>query len=370
MFTVKSMKLIILFTSCFLFMTACFPSGSQNLSAEDDEKIAQDISDIVSENEHLSVDAELSDVPADVPTINVSVMEWDEDKLHELFLTERDYLEHYEPPSDYFSDSSYDVYMDEEKENPEAYWLVYEAGRITSEVREKFTEYGYGTLATALGSKDFGGYYTADSIGLFSKSDAINRADALLTELGIESRGEPQIFAITADKANTYFLQYNEGEYKEWTADDEIYVLSYPLEYEGINVTMNSSADLNAGGHGSYFVGTRIDLIVTKDEIISLRGSNLFSSEYEAGENIKINCTSQNALKIAAEYYDGIILEDSDIKITNCELVYVPYEQIDEKHFTLIPMWKIDTVMDSKDSSLNSCFYLFIDAQTGNRIVW
>lgn len=94
MFTCESKRLTVLAISCSLLLTACFPSGGQALSTEENSVLSQQIEEIVSNNEHLEVEAELNENVETVPKINVKIMEWDEEKLKETFLKEKTNLIH------------------------------------------------------------------------------------------------------------------------------------------------------------------------------------------------------------------------------------------------------------------------------------
>ncbi len=346
-------------------LSGCFPSGEASLPDNDTGYVSPEISNLISENVSLS-----ENIPFEVPKINVKVMEWDTAVLNEMFLKEKDYLNHYEYPSDDFSNVNYHAYMDE-RENGDAYWLVYDHGRLTSEVRAKLGQYGYGTLMSSLETFDFGEYFDDEDVELFSKSDAVDRASNTLKKLGIANYAEPNVYALTADKANKFLQAEYGNEYKKWTADDEIYILEYPQEYEGIPVTANFAAGGESGGHGSFFIGSHVAVIVTKNEVLSINGKNLFSSEYNTGEKVSLNCSSEKAVKTAAEYYNNLAFPGVDIKITDCKLVYVPFDRINEKEFTLIPMWMATAVLNYNDGRLISpCDYLFINAQTGEIPIW
>lgn len=360
----KLLKSVILFTSCLFFLSACYPTGEQLPSTGDDNSISEQIGAIASGNEHLEIDALPSEYKTELPKINVKVMEWDSDKINEAFLSQKPGLEHNEYPCDFFSNENYHVYKEEDK-----YWLVYEPGRLDSEYRKSV--YGYGTMQAAMESYRFEDLFTEDSINSLEKDKAVNECIELLNKVGITNYSEPRIYAITADKANEYWKWMDYDEYEEWTVDNEIYFVWFPIEYNGIPVTDYYSRNIAIGGQGGYFVGSHISFVVTKEKVFSMMSSNIFSPEYELGENVKIKCSADNALKFAAEYYDGIVLGDQDIKINDCELVYVPYEQHDEKNFTLVPMWKINISVYSDSSVLMGVRdVLFIDAQTGNIIIW
>lgn len=369
MLNCKRIKMAVLLEICSLLLSACYPTGEQTLSVDDNNLIVKQIEDIVSGNEHLKIDVDIPKNIIEIPEINVKVMEWNDAKLYKIFLASRSNLTYYEYPSDYFEGENYQLYDDESSN--EAYRLIVQSGFLSSQIRREFSKYGYGTMLSALGTYCFENYFTEEDIDLFSKEDAIKRCISFLKEVDITNYAPPEIYAITANKANKYWEEKNYTEYEEWTSENEIYILRFPIEYNGISVTTTCSSSRDIGGHGGYFVGSYIDFIITEDEIIYMDSFAIFSPEYEIGEYVTINCSAENALKIAAEHYDSIIFGDNDIKILRCELVYVPYEQHDEKNFTLIPMWRIDaSIYRENTDTLGLCDYLFIDAQTGNLVIW
>ncbi len=368
----KAKKNFILAAVMMFALTGCYPTGEKPRSdadGTDNSKLSEQISSIVSENEHLTVDiTPTENTPTELPKLDVSVMEWDTQKIDEVFLQQYDNLEHSEYPCDFFTNENYHLY---DGTDEKAYRLVYEPGRLSSSERERFGVYGYGTMASALGTYCFSEFFDDDEIDLFPKSEAIARVKEQLASLGITNLSEPSIYPITADKANEYFAAMDYDEYEKWTNDDEIYILRFPIEYNGIPVTTDASFDMVAGGHGSYFIGSHITAIVSKDKILSLECEDLFSPKYSVGETVSIRCSAQEALKTATEHYNNITLGDSDIALENPELVYVPFEQHDEKNFTLVPMWKIDASFRKADEKLmGKCSFLFIEVENGNIVIW
>lgn len=360
-----------------LALTGCYPTGENPQLVADNnenpEKVLEQISNIASENEHLNIDSSpLESYPQELPEINVSVMEWDTKTLDELFISRYENIEHTEYPCDFFTNENYHLY---DSTDESAYRLVYEPGRLSSSKREKLAVYGYGTMAGALDTYCFSDFFDDDHIDNLSESQAVDMVRTQLVSLGMTNLSEPSIYSITADKANEYF-EYHKFrgygyEYLEWSCDDEVYIIRFPLEYDGIPLTTDASFDMVAGGHGSYFVGSRITAIVTKDEVLSLDCGNIFSPTYSIGESVAINCSAQNALKTAVEYYDSTILGNSDIEIKTPELVYVPFEQHDEKNFTLVPMWKIDASIKSNDEDIMGKYnFLFVEVENGNLVIW
>ncbi len=369
----KSKKNLILAAVMMFALTGCYPTGEKPHSDADgtdnSKQLSEQISGIVSGNEHLTINTSTAEnTPAELPKLDVSVMEWDTQKIDEIFLQKYDNLEHSEYPCDFFTGENYQFYKSTDEK---AYCLVYEPGRLSSEEREKFAVYGYGTMASALETYCFSEFFNDGDIDLFPRSEAVEKVKEQLASLGITNLSEPSIYPITADKANEYFAAEDYDEYEKWTSDDEIYILRFPIEYNGIPVTTDASFDRVAGGHGGYFVGSQITAIVSKDKILSLECEDLFSPKYSVGETVPIRCSAQEALKTAAEHYNNITLGDSDIALENPELVYVPYEQHDEKNFTLVPMWKIDASFKKADEKLmGKNNFLFIEVENGNIVIW
>lgn len=362
MFTCESKRLTVLAISCSLLLTACFPSGGQALSTEENSVLSQQIEEIVSNNEHLEVEAELNENVETVPKINVKIMEWDEEKLKETFLKEKTNLIHEEHPSNSFPNDSHHLYTEEDQ-----YWFAYEPGELLSADRQNV--FGYGRLQSYLSVRRFEDFFTDDSIEFLSRNEAVNRCTSLLTEVGITNYGEPKVYAITADRANEFWkTEDDDNEYDDWTIEDEIYLLRFPIEYNNIPITTDSKFGGSKFGNNKQIGSTLIDFIVTAEKIYSMNCQCVYSPKCEIVENVKINCSAENALKIAAQHYDSVELGDQTIKILSCKLVYVRDEINEDKNCTLIPLWKIDAASYDNEALMGSPDSLFIDVSTGNII--
>lgn len=304
----------------------------------------------------------------EIPMLKAKVKEWDVDRINELFIEPRTDLVHTEYPGSFPFNDSYDVYLGDE--SGDAYWLVYENGRLLAETRRDFDKYGYGTLASGLHVYSFGEYYNDNEIGLFPKEDAVSRTNELLDKLGIKGYSEPEVYAITADKANADLSgEWNDKNgishsYEKWTADDEVYILRYSLEYNNIPLTNNFQSDI-----GGVLVGSDITAIVTKDEILSLDAFNILSDEYEVGESINVKCTREQAIEMADKYFKAtnpsFENDDSDVKLLGCEIVYMPINMDAEGCCTLVPMWKVDISYYSEYSFMRGYDCVFINVSTG-----
>lgn len=328
-----------------------------------------------SSSETSSGKSQNNEIAAELPKLSVKIKEWDEDKINELFIEPRTDLVHKEYPSDFVFNDSYDVYLGEEGEGKDAYWLVYENGRLLSETRRDFRKYGYGTLAAHWGVYSFGEYFDDSEIALFPKEDAISRTNALLDELGIKNYTEPDVYAITADKANALLdkeWKNKDGSshyYEKWTADNEVYILSYSLEYNGVPLTTDYPGSYSVVGEvedeiGWVYSGSHILAIVTKDEIISLEAFCILSDEYEVGESIAVKCTEEQALQAAMKHLDG---KYEAVRILDSKIAYIPVETVTDGKgsITLVPMWKIDVSAYNEYSPMRSYETVFINVSTG-----
>ena len=357
-----------------IVLAGCYPSGGELLSNEDNGAISEQIEDIVSGNENLDVDVTLAENALEVPEINVKVMEWDEEKIKSIFLEGKDNLEHEEHKSEPFPNDTLHLYTEEDN-----YWLSYEPTYLSS-TNSSSGVFGYNTLEANLNLLRLEDIFTDNEISVLSKDEAAKRCTDLLEKLGITNYSEPTVWAVKVDKANKYWKEdgYDKSTNKDGTSsfeywsspDDEIYLMRFPLKYNDIPVTVTRQSNRENYGDAAMFAGTYADFVVTKDDIFSLNAINIFSPEYEPGEKVKINCSAENAVKIAAEHYGSLGTDGMNYKVFNCKLVYVPHEQYNEKNFTLVPMWEIEAAHYMDDDIIGVRENLFIDAQNGNVIIW
>ena len=347
----------------------------------------------------LSENAQASDAKTrQVPTVKVKAKKWDEEKLKDMFIGSNDGFDLTVNNSDMFEGNNFYVY-DGVKENGKEFWLVYETGRLTAEYRNNSK--GQLSIATTLGVYDFGEFFGDKDLTLFTREDAKNMVSPVFAELGITNAGEPEIHAFSAENANKYLAQDRyvakgddkEYTYPEWSVEDEIYVLRYPLMYDDLPLSTVSPSTGMLDNKWAVYAGSYIDVIVTKDGILSIDGFQLLSPEYEEAEEVAITCDYESALKKGNEYFtdwteefnDTGYMGHYDYEIESCQLVYVPMFSDEDyaKHFsadagitftedvdfTLVPMWRVDASIIHLEESFEGrrgVQSVFIDPQTGN----
>lgn len=336
-------------------------------------------------------------VVTQVPAIKVKVKKWDEEKLKALFISPEDSFEYTERPAQMFNEGRRCLYDGVKGTDKEEFWLGYETGNLTAEYQSNMK--GHLHLASALKVYDYGDYFGDKDLSLFTREDAKNMVSPILAQLGITNAGEPEIHAFTAENANEYLAKDGYGAkgdleftYPTWSKEDEMYILTYPLVYDGLPLTTESLSKGELDGKFIPYSGSYIEAVVTKDKILSIRGFNVFSSDYEKGESVTVKCDYESALEKGKDYYKNYTEEFNntgymgtyDYQIESCQLVYTPYFDDDEYaelytekeglaitedyEFTLIPVWKVDATLGHSENYLsyqrkNEC--IFINAQTG-----
>ena len=347
----------------------------------------------------LSENAQTSDAKTrQVSTVKVKAKKWDEEKLKSMFIAQGDSFDLRVNNSDMFNGNNFYVY-DGVKENGKEFWLVYETGRLTAEYRDNSK--GQLSIATTLGVYDFGEFFGDKDLTLFTREDAKNMVSPVFAELGITNAGEPEIHAFSAENANKYLAQDRyvakgddkEYTYPEWSVEDEIYVLRYPMMYDDLPLSTVSPSTGMFGNKRAVYAGSYIDVIVSKDGILSIDVDSLLSPEYEETEEVAISFDYESALKKGNEYFtdwteefnDTGYMGHYDYEIGSCQLVYVPAFSNEDyaKYFspdaeiaftedmdlTLVPMWRVDaSIIHSEESfeGRRGVQSVFIDPQTGD----
>lgn len=301
---------------------------------------------------------------------------WFEDGLPEqLLLNGVDHILYERRVNEYFPDKEQPIYI-----RPEDNLLLmgYNGNGGGDIYFNRYDDHLYGTLRSYFDVYDVAGEtFTDKTLNGFTPEDAISRATALLEQLGITNLGTPEVWAVKADKANEVLgrtkWENKDGtpqEWKQWTEDDEVYYLTFPVEFNGIPVAFTGSMSGGGTHYGLdseyYTAGTSIQVTVTKDSIVQVQGYPLPSADAETVGTVDINVSAQQALDILIENHSA---EDfpSALNLNECSFVYVMTNRDFEKgEFILRPMWRFEMSYEheySTDGSVRMTEY--VDAETG-----
>ncbi|MBD5129881.1 MAG: hypothetical protein HDT43_08155 [Ruminococcaceae bacterium] len=197
------------------------------------------------------------------------------------------------------------------------------------------------------------------SLDGFAPEEAVAKADEVLGKLGITNLGTPEVWAIKADKANEVIgrEEWNEKdgsvtEWKRWTTDDEVYYLTYPVEYDGIPVALSGPiaggmTKIHPENGWSLLEGSYIQVTVARDgSILELEGYRIPSADVENVGTVDISVSAQQAADILTEHHAAQDFPAA-INVTECSLVYVMTADDYGDEFILKPMWKFEMNYDS-----------------------
>lgn len=241
-----------------------------------------------------------------------------------------------------------------------------------------FNRYDTKMTETARNHLEYYGATHTKVLDGFTPEDAVSRADALLEQLGIaDLLGDPKVWAIKADEANEYLSSQEwhakDGsveEWDKWTADDEVYCLTYPVVFNGIPVSFSGSMSGNCThycyGDELATDGTYVEVTVAKDKIMFVNTMDVPAANAETVGTADITVTAQQALDVLTQYYTAENFP-SAVNVNDCSLVYVMTNRNYEKcEFILKPMWKFEMSYESTYESYGEIPMIgFVDASTG-----
>lgn len=355
-------------------LSGCYPTGEQDprsdivneeITASNTENTSsgQSIGDTSDENsprQNISYDLTLPpNTPSTVSQIRLQVRKWKENEIESLFLDGKTVVDQYTYEPDFFPDDLCYVYR-----TSDDWQVICAPGQFTAD-----------NLAVKDGNFHYAAVYPSftkvclasdEELSAFSRDDAVKRVNAILDKLDIPY-GDPYIIPVKADVANEFLKadeeRYDDFSYTPWGEENEIYILIYPLIYEGIELTM---AEMKILGANDYGMGASIEAVVSKNDILSIRGKTIFQAEYETEEQIPVKYDAEYSLNKIKEFYAPQIISE-ETRFNNCKLVYVPIRKESEEYLSFAPAWEFDGESDSQYSLTKMPISQFVYAHNGNR---
>ncbi len=321
-----------------IFLSGCYPTGEQSAI---DSTLLDNSSEIASEVNVISSDAvdnvsnrfvnkylenvefryELPAVPNSVPKIKLKIKEWNIEDVKTLFLSDKQISETEE-------NSGGKEYVFGTSDNCS---LTVSAGSISfidSEEGNNSFEY-----RSAASFYDEVCYASETELTDFPSNDAIKSVDILLGKLGVTNYGEPTVIPITPQMANEYYNNYggsakkdgSETVFSEWTEKNGVYVLKYPLVYNGYNISMSrfrvSNSDIKSGG-------TYITAYVSKDKVFYFKAKDIYDAVCENMGEAQIKYDADNLSNALIDFYSKQVSLQAKT-FDKCCLEYIPYERND-----------------------------------------
>ncbi len=298
--------------------------------------------------ENLILDLDLPEnTPSELSALKLTLKKWDKEEMEKILLDGKEIEEKSERECEFYPNEKHYSY-----DTQDQFHVYFEPGRFCIDDKAALGgEFKYGSV-DSYGEYDY--MASGEELSAFSREDAVKRVNKVLDELGIKNYGQPKISPITAEFANTVLASIKEhndkigGEfdYTPWTAEDEIYVLRYPLVYEFAELSDDS---LMIPQKLWGVDGSRIDAVVTKDKIIRIYGSDIYDENYEVTNKIPVNYDSAKALEKLKEFYSNLAL-DTPIKYYKCKLVYMPSDVTDDfMTVSYTPAWQFYGYSESEE---------------------
>ena len=175
---------------------------------------------------------------------------------------------------------------------------------------------------------------SGEELKSFSSKEAIEHVNEILDTTGVEDYAEPYVIPISPEMANS-FLKAHGGspdEYSLWDDDDGMYILIYPLKFNGINIP---TADLKATARMAY--GAKITAYVTKDCVFNIKIRTLYELESANEGTADLTFSAVSATNELINRYSKIIINDQR-SFTECRLEYIPLEW-DDGGIIFTPAW-------------------------------
>ena len=299
-----------------------------------------------------------ANTPSTVSQIHLEVRKWKEDEIESIFLDGKTVVDQYTYEPDFFPGDLCYVYRTSDD------WQIIRApGQITVDNwSAKDGNFHYGTVCSPLTSVC---HASDEELSAFSRDNAVKRVNGILDRLDIPY-GEPYIIPVKADTANRYLRSFERRQgfsYTPWEEENEVYILIYPLIYEGIELTMD---EMNIPGESHYGRGASIEAVVSKTDLISIRGKTIYQAEYKTEEQISVKYNADYGLNKIKEYYSQQSISE-EIQFSGCKLVYVPVKKESEECLSFAPAWEFDGDEESRFSPFKRQISQYVYAHNGNR---
>ncbi len=353
-------------TICVVLLTVllsgCYPSEPKGTSDTDfSENYTENTRTSVYSDDMTSRDVNSVDkTEKEIRTLSLTLKRWDVEKIKGMFLDGAEIEEEKEQDTLFHPGEKLFIYDTKDERR-----VLFEPGRLIVDDKAALGgEFKYGTVFH-YGEAPFA---TNEELSAFSRSDAQKRVNSMLDELGITNYGTPTIVPINAKFANEILEYHKEKaqedfDYTAWSENEEIYVLHYPLEYEGIELAQNG---FQLPRDDWATDAPKITAVVTRDKIISITADSIYSTDYNALDNAVINCGLEEARIRLSEFYSNLI-NDGVTKFNEGKLVYIPYAMTDDMTISFKPSWEFAGYTENNFFPYKHECYQYFYADNGAR---
>lgn len=334
----KCFRFIGVTTLSLFFLSGCYPTGEQSVIdstlSDNSSEIVGEVNEISSDNvdnlsnqfvnknlENVEFRYELPAMPNGAPKIKLKIKEWNVDDVKTLFLSDKQISETEE-------NNSGKEYVFGTSDNCS---LTVSAGSISFiDANEGNNSFEYRSVASFYDEVCYAG---ETELADFPSNDAIKSVDILLDKLGISNYGEPTVIPITPQMANEYYNNNggsaikdgSETVFSEWTENNGVYVLKYPLVYNGYDI---STARFRVSNSNIKSGGTYITAYVSKDKVFYFKAKDIYDADCESIGEVRIKYNADSLSNALIDFYSKQVSLQAKT-FNKCRLEYIPYERND-----------------------------------------
>lgn len=307
-----------------IMLSGCFPDGSSPYLGNSGQ--ISDARQLAESIENFELDLTLpQNSPEELPVLELSIRQWDTEKVLEMFMGDKEITDRREFDSDYYDGEKYSVYWADDV------MFVIEKGRLSytrlSGTRER-------SLCSFLDI-----YYESEpydvECSFMTREEAVGKVREILDKLGITNLSEPDVRGVDVPLAEKLLKKSSpSGNYEPW-GDDEFYYITFSQVYEDIPINR-----WNVRGLENKYVSKEsyITAIVDKNGIVELSLSGIYSAEYKQGDKVSVTSAS-DALTTAVSN-----MAETDFPklctMYDCKLIYVNTANDKNISFTFAPVWE------------------------------
>lgn len=352
-------------------LTSCYPTGDKtvnqdsisdyvgNIDGSQDSNLSKETASDSEDSGNIELDLKNVKVSLTLPEydttslreICVNRKEFDPDKLVEIFLDDEQDISLQESESSFTDGCMYQYY----EANDEKY-VSYEPGYATYADLPQRRDYSYSLVYSATFSYDMEETFSSVEFDDFSIAEARNTVETYLEKMGIDNYGSPNVYSITAEDANNYFDSFgivvdkHSNPMKKWTEEQQCYILVYPIEYNGIEFSIDKEVSISA--------------IITKNDLIELSCDDIIDlSTVVEGEGIDVQYDAEQALNMIIDQYERMII-DNPVNIIDCKLSYITKEGSKTISQTYVPVWEFTLKSEYADIGTRIS-HNYVDVQSG-----
>ncbi len=333
--------LILLITFTF---SGCFPSGEKS---PDTSKVVTEDKTFEYNAPHINVSFEIPQIQNDLPTrIKLKEKSFDTDKMLKLFFYGKTILPERTWEGNFYTDDDSFLCVGSNS-------LSFYEGK-TAPLKKFQIDAPLNYQAVLCVNEEYfrALYNIGEELEGFPSETALDRANELISTLGITTLGEPEIYAFSVDtlkKLKEINFSFAFNEKYPLTKDNEVYVLKFRQAFNGIELAdVNASIKDNTDELKSFMISSpNVTVGVSKDKIFYFDAGEVYEKECAVLNSDTPKYDLNYALSELRNYLEKSRFFVQTV-IDKAKLVYFPIERNEEGYVEYSLAWSFEGYVGSK----------------------